>query len=278
MMSAGAWAVAVAVLAADPTPTPTVAVLLARRTGVTADDARRVAESTVAEVKARGLSVIPFEDGQKRLKSAGVSDTLACGGRPPCLTAAAARLGATHVVLLSGLQVEADRAWVLEALDVASGAPLAKHDWTDTAAAPSSAAVQDFTARLAGALAPAPAAPPPPQAAPPPKDAPTAATLTPAPTAPPPTLVEPAPPAPAPKVAPKVLLVVAGVLAAAAAGALVGGVVTDAKLAQKDAAGVSPLTYGQALQTRDTANALLWTALGAGVLAAGAGTAAALTW
>lgn len=279
MMTMLAMVVAVTATAAPP---PTVAVLVARRTGVPAEELKRVAEATLAQLGERGLATVGFEDGLKRLKAAGISDTLACGGRPLCLVAAATRLGATHVVLLSGLQVEADRAWVLEALDVTTNASVLKHDWTDSAAAPSATATPDFARRLSDALrgpAPAPTPTPTPPVPVVQTPRPEEPTLVPTPTpAPSPVLTQPSPaPAPPPKVAPKVLLVVAGVLAAAAVGAAVAGAVTDGKLAEQQG-GVSPLTLSEARRTRDTANALFGAAWVAGGLAAGAGTVALITW
>ncbi len=277
MTSVLAWLVAVSVSAPSAA---TVVVLPARRTGVSAEELRRVADATLAALGERGIATVGFEDAQRRLKAAGVSDTLACGGRPPCLLSAATRLGATHAVLLSGLQVDADRAWVLEALAVETGASLLKRDWTDAAASPSTTATADFAAQLATALvgpsaAPTPVATP---ASPPPPLVPVA-TPPAEPTQPqPPSLTQATPPPPPPsKVAPKVLLVVAGVLAAAAIGTAVAGALTDAELA-KQSGGVSPLTHSQALRTRDTANVLFGVAWGAGGLAAGAGAVALLTW
>ena len=81
---------------------------------------------------------------------------------------------------------------------------------------------------------------------------------------------------------PKVLLISGAVIAAVAVGLAVGATITAAPLNQvtttPEGLRLSSLSQAEATQRRDTANTLTGAAVAAGVVAAGLGVGAVLTW
>lgn len=253
--------VMLAVLSADPT-----AVVVQSRSGLSVDEFKKATSIIDAEL-ARVAEAWSLEETQKRLKAAGLGDASTCGGKQACLLELSKKLQARFVVLLSVSKVGRDRAWALAAFDVASGNLLAREDWLDEVNADVSVPVVRFADRLAPLVKPIQ------------KDAPVVTKLDPQPPPPPPlVVVEPA----ASKPLPKVLLIGAGVAAAAAVGLAIGSVVTAGQLNQvtpgPDGLKLSSMTATQAQNTASTANALTGAAIASGVVAAGLGTGAVLTW
>lgn len=251
----------VAVLSADPT-----AIVVQARAGLTADEFKKA--TTVIDTElSRVAEAWSLEDTQKRLKAAGLGDASTCGGKQACLLELSKKVQARFVVLLSVSKVGRDRAWALAAFDVANGSQLAREDWLDESNGDVSGPVVRFADRLAPLVKPVQ------------KDAPVVAKLDPQPPPPPPlVVVEPV----ASKPLPKILLIGAGVAAAAAVGLAIGSVVTAGQLNQvttgPDGLKLSSMTAAQAQSTASTANGLTGAAIASGVVAAGLGTGAILTW
>lgn len=252
----------VAVLSADPT-----AIVVQARAGLSVDEFKKATTVIDAELS-RVAEAWSLEDTQKRLKAAGLADASTCGGKQACLLELSKKLQARFVVLLSVSKVGRDRAWALAAFEVASGNQLAREDWLDETNGDVSVPVVRFADRLAPLVKPVQ------------KDAPVVAKLDPQPPPPPPLVV--VEPAAASKPLPKILLIGAGVAAAAAIGLAIGSVVTAGQLNQvttgPDGLKLSTMTAAQAQSTASTANTLTGAAIASGVVAAGLGTGAILTW
>lgn len=251
----------VAVLSADPT-----AIVVQARAGVSVDEFKKATTVIDAELS-RVAEAWSLDETQKRLKAAGLGDASTCSGKQPCLLELARKLQSRFVVLLSVSKVGRDRAWALAAFDVANGNQLAREDWLDETNGDISVPVVRFADRLAPLVKPVQ------------KDAPVVAKLDPQPQPPPPmVVVEPTPSKPLPKI----LLIGAGVAAAAAVGLAIGSAVTAGQLNQvtpgPDGLKLSSMTAAQAQSTASTANALTGAAIASGVVAAGLGTGAVLTW
>lgn len=251
----------VAVLSADPT-----AIVVQARAGLSADEFKKATTVIDAELS-RVAEAWSLEDTQKRLKAAGLGDASTCGGKQACLLELSKKVQARFVVLLSVSKVGRDRAWALAAFDVANGNQLAREDWLDESNGDVSVPVVRFADRLAPLVKPVQ------------KDAPVVAKLDPQPPPPPPlVVVEPAPSKPLPKI----LLIGAGVAAAAAVGLAIGSAVTAGQLNQvttgPDGLKLSTMTAAQAQNAASTANGLTGAAIASGVVAAGLGTGAILTW
>ncbi|MBL8921328.1 MAG: hypothetical protein JNJ54_20885 [Myxococcaceae bacterium] len=256
-------ALAVAI-AAEPT-----ALFVQARTGVGGEELKRALTTLDTELIRAG-DVWTIDETARRLKAAGVPDATTCGGKLQCLLDAGKRVQAKWVVTISASKVGRDRAWALAAFVVESGAQLAREEWLDETNADVTGPVTAFANRLAPLIKP--------------KDAPVVAVLEPPPPPPieKPVLVEAAV-EPASRPLPKVLLVAAAVAGAAAVGlAIASGVNTGTlnQVAQTTPEGLrlSPHSTSQAQALAGTSNALTGAAIASGVVAAGLGVGAMLTW
>lgn len=247
------------VLSAEPT-----AVLVQSSSGMPADELKKPLVTIDGELS-HLAGVWSIEETQKRLKAAGQSDGVACAGKMPCLLDLATKVKARWLVTVSVSKIGRDRAWALAAVETASGTQLAVEEWLDETNGDVTAPVSNFVKRLAPLLTA--------------KDVPVAVKLEPTPL-PPPAEV-PAVVTEGSRPLPKVLLISGAVVAAVAVGLAVGAVVTAGPVNQftvTDGYKLSSLTESQATQRKDTANTLTGAAIAAGVVAAGLGVGAVLTW
>lgn len=247
------------VLSADPT-----AVMVQSRSGMAPDELKKALTTLDVE-----LALLPgawsIDETQKRLKAV-PADTASCAGKLPCLLDLATKVKARWLVTVSVSKIGRDRAWALAAVESVSGTQLAVEEWLDETNADVSAPVSSFVKRLTPLLVV--------------KDAPVAVKLDPTPPPPPP---EPGPAvvAEASRPLPKVLVISGAVVAAVAVGLAVGAGVTAAPLNQVTTSGgltLSSLTKSEADQRKQTADTLTGAAIAAGVVAAGLGVGAVLTW
>lgn len=255
------FATLLSVLSAEPT-----AVMVQSRSGMAAEELKKALTTIDAELShVAGLWTL--DETQKRLKAVGLSDGVACAGKMPCLLDLATKVKARWLVTVSVSKIGRDRAWALAAVESASGTQLAVEEWLDESNGDIGAPVSSFVKRLAPLVAV--------------KDAPVAVTLDPTPPPPPPEPV-PAVVAQASRPLPKVLLISGAVVAAVAVGLAVGASVTAAPLNQvtttPDGQRLSSLSQTEATQRASNANALTGAAIAAGVVAAGLGVGAVVTW
>jgi hypothetical protein len=242
-------------------------VLLLSRQGLTNDELKRALGTLDAELTRAGAPCAPTEETTRQLKVAGAADPSTCAGKSACLIGLVSKLKLGWLVTVSVSKLGNDRAWVVEAHDVAKGTTVAREDWLDE----TNADVSEPTARIAAKLAKLIKA----------SDAPVATKLEPAPViVSAPVITQPI--EPAANVLPKVLLVGAGVAGAAAIGLAIGAGATAGDLARTqpgpDNLKLSPYTPKQAQDLADTSNALSAGAIIAGVVAAGLGAGAYFTW
>lgn len=248
------------VLSADPT-----AVMVQSRSGMAPDELKKALTTLDVEL-ARLPGAWSLDETQKRLKAV-PADTSSCAGKLPCLLDLATKVKARWVVTVSVSKIGRDRAWALAAVESVSGTQLAVEEWLDETNADVSAPVASFVKRLTPLLVA--------------KDTPVAVKLDPTPPPPPP-VPEPAVVAVASRPLPKVLLISGAVVAAVAVGLAVGASVTAAPLNQvtttPEGLRLSSLSQAEATQRAGTANTLTGAAVAAGVIAAGLGVGAVLTW
>lgn len=248
------------VLSADPT-----AVMVQSRSGMAPDELKK-ALTTIDVELGRLPGAWSLDETQKRLKAV-PADNSACAGKLPCLLDLATKVKARWLVTVSVSKIGRDRAWALAAVESVSGTQLTVEEWLDETNADVSAPVSSFVKRLTPLLVA--------------KDAPVAVKLDPTPPPPPPE-PEPAVVAVASRPLPKVLLISGAVVAAVAVGLAVGATITAAPLNQvtttPEGLRLSSLSQAEATQRRDTANTLTGVAVAAGVVAAGLGVGAVLTW
>jgi len=255
------FATLLSVMSAEP-----AAVMVQSRSGMAADELKKALITIDAELS-HLAGVWTADETQKRLKAAGQPDGVACAGKLPCLLDLATKVKARWLVTVSVSKIGRDRAWALAAFESASGTQLAVEEWLDESNGDVSVPVSNFVKRLAPLMAV--------------KDVPVAVKLDPTP---PPPAPEPAPAvvAEASRPLPKVLLVSGAVVAAVAVGLAVGASVTAAPLNQvtttPDGRTLSPLSQAEATQRAATANTFTGAAIAAGVVAAGLGVGAVLTW
>lgn len=248
------------VLSADPT-----AVMVQSRSGMAPDELKKALTTLDVEL-ARLPGAWSLDETQKRLKAV-PADTSSCAGKLPCLLDLATKVKARWLVTVSVSKIGRDRAWALAAVESVSGTQLTVEEWLDETNADVSAPVSSFVKRLTPLLVV--------------KDAPVAVKLEPTPPPPPPE-PEPAVVAVASRPLPKVLLISGAVVAAVAVGLAVGASVTAAPLNQVTTTPgglrLSSLSASEAEQLKQTANTLTGAAIAAGVVAAGLGVGAVLTW
>ncbi|MDP3237725.1 MAG: hypothetical protein Q8N26_33360 [Myxococcales bacterium] len=247
------------VLSADPT-----AVMVQSRSGMAPDELKKALTTLDVEL-ARLPGAWSLDETQERLKAV-PADASSCAGKLPCLLDLATKVKARWLVTVSVSKIGRDRAWALAAVESVTGTQLTAEEWLDETNADISAPVSSFVKRLAPLLVV--------------KDAPVAVKLDPTPPPPPP---EPGPAvvAEASRPLPKVLVISGAVVAAVAVGLAVGAGVTAAPLNQVTTSGgltLSSLTKSEADQLKQTANTLTGAAIAAGVVAAGLGVGAVLTW
>lgn len=249
-------------LAADPT-----VVFIQARSGLPAEEFKKALTVIDAEL-ARAGNVWTTDESTKRLKAAGSPDASTCGGKQQCLLDAAKKLQARWMITISASKVGRDRAWALAAFEVKTGAELAREEWLDESTSDVTQPAATFTNRLAPLIKP--------------KDVPVVAKLEPPPPPVEKPLVVEAPATPASRPLPKVLLIAACVAGAAAIGLAAGSAVNTGTLNQTttspEGLRLSPHTTSQAETLVSTSNALTGAAIASGVVAAGLGVGAVLTW
>ncbi len=239
-----------------------------------ADELKKGLEAIATELKRAGVTALSADESVKRLKAAGAADPSICGGKPACLAALASKVGASWVVTVSVTKLGRDRAWVLEAIDGKLSASSVREEWLDETNGDVAGPASSFSARLGAAMKP--------------KDLPVEVKLEPAPPQPPPPPPVTSPPlvlvdTPASsKVAPRVLLVGASVAVLVAVGLGIGAATTSATLNRTtegpNGVRLSALTEPEAERLRGTTDALTASSVAAGILGAGLGVGAALTW
>lgn len=260
---------------------PSTAVVLSRRTAVSAGDAAAVTAQVARTLDAAQLPLLDGPETTRRLARVRQKDATLCAGKPACLKELLKQLEVPWLVLVSVAQVAGDKSLGLELFDGASGTvvdveSLVVPTWK--AAGPE--LLDGFAQRVRARVAP-----PPPKETPvekPPEvkpDTPVATTLT--PKEPPPSPLPPEPPAKSH--AASWVLGGTAVAALAAAGVLLAmGLSTanglSAGAAQPDGTVRSDLTGAEAQAKASAAGTQLGIAGGAAAAALGLGTAALLTW
>ena len=145
-------------LAAGPGSPGTAAVVVSRRTGVSAEQALSLARELSAAL-ARRVSVPLSPDAAQKRLAALKRDATACAGRLPCLGALGKDLGVDLVVGMNVSQIEKDRSVYFEAVATDDARRLAKQSFLMPARGTMPAqAVKDFVAAVAAALTAEPVA------------------------------------------------------------------------------------------------------------------------
>jgi hypothetical protein len=122
--------------ASDVVHANSAALVLARRNGISSDEGKKHVANVWSKFDTVGANaILSIDKTNELLKSKGVSDLLACGGRSACLSAAFEGTGLEKLVLISVSQVGSERAWVLEVLNMKSAQTMAKEEWIETAGA-----------------------------------------------------------------------------------------------------------------------------------------------
>lgn len=257
------------------------ALLVVRRTGLTANQSRELETQLARGLEANGVNLklkgTALSDALKRL---GVKDTTACGGRRSCASEVATQLGLSSVVTVSFSRLDAQTAVALEwaAPNAAPDAPLTKHSFVVPAGAHElTPELEPFAARLKTTLAP-----PAPRVDDTPRVTTPEPNLTPTPVATVTPVAVTAPPAP-PSHAPALVLggVGAASLLAGVALVVVSAVTrgpVNTSTTQTAPWRTSPLTEAQAVELNGTANTELGVGLGLGVAGAGLLTGALVAW
>ena len=293
MMSPTLALLLVSSLQAAPAPASSEAVvLLTRRIDLPRLTAGEIVQAVGAAVEAEKVATMPSAAAGDRLRAAKLGESDACSGKKDCVLGLGRALGVAVVVSVQVGSVASSAAPVavhLEALKVADGSVLAVLDAeVQRDMLKAVAGLPDFARRLREALAPpvvATTTPPvtrPPEAKPSDKPHEVVAIAPP----PPPMLPPPdkgVPPEalgtsgeaqPKSHTAGYAMVGVAAVTAAGAVACLVAGMVLKPSVegTQID------MTRAQADHRVKTINILMTTSLVAGIVAAGAGTTAAIVW
>lgn len=259
-------------LTADPT-----GVLLLSRQGLANDEVKRALSTLDAELTQAGVAAYSADETAKRLKATGAGDPSTCNGKAPCLLALAAKGKLASLLTVSVAKLGTERAWVVEVLVVDGAKGTAREDWVDETGADVTKPMASI-ARKTATLLTAPAVASTPDVPAQPKLVPTAAGEPP----PPDVALKAEPAPPRSRVVPTVLVIGAGVAAVAAIGLGIGAGATNSELNRivktEGDYRLSPHTTSEAQALAGTSNALAASAIASGVVAAGLGTGAILTW
>lgn len=283
--------------AAPSAPVNEVAVLLTRRVDLPRMTAGEIVQAVTAAVEAEKLVVMPAAAWKGK-----VAEPDTCNGKKDCVLSMGKKLGAAVVVGVQVGSVASSSAPIsvyVEALRVSDGASVAdlaaevQRDKLKAVAGIDEFArrLREATAQAAVATAPVPPEPKPepkPEARPEPAKTTTTDTKV--------VLAVPPPPPPVENTVPPealsagtttpshtagyAMVGVAAVTAAVAIGCLAGGFVSKSGLDGETRNGIKyvDMTRAEADSKAGTANALFTTSLVAGLVAAAAGTTAAIVW
>lgn len=261
------------------TSTPTSAVVLTRRTGVSASEGQNISAQLATVLGQAGLPApMPAESMAVQLKKLGIPDPSSCAGRKRCVTELGKQLAVTWVFSVSVARVDKDRSVGIELVNVEDGTTLEKDAvLLSPGASMSGELLTGFVDRVRARLP-----------APPKPDAPVAVVTTPVEPPPVEPIVTPPPPPP-PAVEPPRSHTASIVLAIVGAAALVGSGVTltlgllERRAIQSAVSGdgadrVSSLTFTEATRRNGAANTQLILAGAFGALALALGTIALIVW